>query len=328
MNINQRGDVMKKTLIRIIPLLLGAAISVSCSSMYTSKPDKKENIVGLYELDVYKSKKESSEEEPYDRKAEEGIVAYFTIDLDGYGYYGYKDNITEARVDQVFSTFIEDDDEPGLYKAISMVGTSKTVYNWEKKVGCLAEPTMGFNRSGDIATLSYTIPWYEYTIYNPHKIQKYQYVSYKKISDETGYEAINNLLGTSFVPTKPYEMKEMRAGYYPYRCSTKEEAHIGPKGIYEYALLDMNNISGNKLNIIYSEVSDPGQKTTQVEFDVEVKGKSVSFKFHDRWFISSIAGFSTDFLEDADISSESFTSWYQPELSLEEVIELEVKYPS
>ena len=315
---------MNKTFIKIIPLLLGSVVSVSCSSIYSSKADKKENFVGLYELEVYKSKKESADEDPYDRKLEEGIVAYFTIDLDGYGYYGYKDNVTPARVDQVFSTFVEDDDEPGLYKAINMVGTSQTVYNWDKKVGCLAEPTMGFRMNNNVATLSYTIPWFEYTIYNPHKIQKYQYVEYKKISNETGYDAINRLLGTSFVPTKPYEMKEMRPGYYPYRCSSKEETGIGSKGIYEYALLDMNNISNNRLNIIYSETSDPGQKTTQVEFAVKEKGRNVAFRFHDREFVSTIASFSTAFFEDSDIQSESFTSWYAPELSLQAVIDLEL----
>ena len=104
---------MKKTLIKIIPLLLGTTLVVGCSSTYSSKSDKKENFVGLYELDVYKSKRESSEEEPYDRKTEEGITAYFTIDLDGYGYYGYKDNANPARVDQVFWTFVEDEEQPG-----------------------------------------------------------------------------------------------------------------------------------------------------------------------------------------------------------------------
>ena len=315
---------MKKALLRIIPLLVGAAITTSCGSMYTSKADKKENFVGLYELDVYKSKHESSEEDPYDRKAEEGISAYFTIDIDGYGYYGYKDNKTAAWVSQVFSSYVEDDDEPGLYKAINMVGTNQQIYAWEKKVGCLAEPTMGFRKNNNVATLSYTIPWFEYTIYNPAKIQKYQYVEYKKISDETGYDAINRLLGTSYAPTRPYEMKDMRAGYYPYRCSSKEGSGIGSKGIYEYALLDMNNISNNRLNIIYSETSDPGQKTTQVEFAVKEKGRSVAFRFRDREFVSTIASFSTAFFEDSDIQSESFTCWYASELTLEEVIAYEL----
>ena len=290
-----------------------------CASVYTSKPDTKENIIGLYELQTYSSKHEASDEETYDRKAEEGITAYFTIDMDGYGYYGYKDNNTPARVDAVFSTFVEDDENPELYKAISMKGTNQTVFMWDKKVGCLDEPTMGF-RGGNEKTLSYTIPWYEHTIYNPPKIQKYQYVCYKKISDDTGYEAINKLLGTSYTPDRPYEMKYMNGGYYPYRCSSKEGSGIPQKGIYEYAFLNMNNIKNNKLEIIYSELANPGQKTTEVTFAVKEKGLNVSFMFNNKVFISNASSFGTVYSEESDITSESFTYWYSAELSLEEVI--------
>ena len=312
------------TLRRIIPLLLlGTMLSTGCGSMYTSKADTKENIVGLYELDVYSAKKESSDEEPYDRKKEEGIAAYFTIDLDGYGYYGYRDNNTPAKVEQVYSKFVEDDEQPGLYKAIEMKGTNQTVFMWDKKVGCMDEPTMGFRADKKGSTLSYTIPWFEYTIYNPHKIQKYQYVCYKKISNETSYEAINRLLGTSYTPTRPYEMKYMQPGYYPYRCSSKEGTGIGPKGIYEYALLDMNNYNNGKLNIIYSEVANPGQKTTEVTVSVKEKGLNVSFMFNDKEFVSAGSSFGTAYNEESDITSESFTMWYSSELSLDEVIVLE-----
>ena len=86
----------------------------------------------------------------------------------------------------------------------------------------------------------------------------------------------------------------------------------------------MNNISNNRLNIIYSETSDPGQKTTQVEFAVKEKGRSVAFRFRDREFVSTIASFSTAFFEDSDIQSESFTCWYASELTLEEVIAYEL----
>ena len=311
---------MKKTLIKIIPLLLGTTLVVGCSSTYSSKSDKKENFVGLYELDVYKSKHESSEEEPYDRKAEEGITAYFTIDLDGYGYYGYKDNASPARVDQVFWTFVEDEEQPGLFKGASMKGTDKQIYAWENKVGSLLEPTMGFRSEKNITTLSYTIPWFEYTIYNPHKIQKYQYVSYKKISNDTGYEKINELLGTTFTPTRPYEMKYMAKGYYPYRCDAKEGTGIGSKGIYEYALLDMNNYHDGKLNIIYSLADDPGQKTTEVSISIKEKGKNVAFIYNEQEFTSNGSAFTTPFDETKDIKSESFVMWYSAELSLEEVI--------
>ncbi len=311
---------MENTLKRIIPLFLLGIISFSGCSMHTSKADKKENIVGLYELETYTSKHESADEEPYDRKAEEGIVAYFTIDMDGYGYYGYKDNNTPARVDAVFSTFTPDIDNPELYSAIELVGTNQTVYAWEKKVGCLDEPPMGFKADKNKTTLSYTIPWFEYTIYNPHKIQKYQYVCYKKISNETGYEPINRLLGTSYSPDKSYEMKYMNGGYYPYRCQAKEGTGIGQKGIYEYALLDMNSFENNKLNIIYSEAENPGQKIMSVDVSIKEAGRSVSFIFNGKEFISNASSFSTVFDEESDIQSESFTFWYSADLTLDEVI--------
>ena len=314
---------MNKILRKIIPLFVLVSTLPAGCSVYTSKPDKKENIVGLYELDVYSSKKESSDEEPYDRKQEEGISAYFTIDMDGYGYYGYKDNNTPARVDQVFSKFVPDDEQPELFKAISMKGTDQTVYMWDKKVGCLDEPTMGFRADKNDSTLSYTINWYEHTLYNPPKIQKYQYVCYKKISDETGYEAINRLLGTSFSPRVPYEMKYMHPGYYPYRCSSKEGTGIGTKGIYEYALLDMNNYHDGKLTIYYSEAADPGQKTTEVTVSIKEVGLNVSFMFNGKEFVSVNSSFGTAYSEESDITSESFTRWYSDELTLDEVIALE-----
>ena len=74
---------MKKTLRKIIPLmLLGATSLTTGCSMYQSKAAEKELFVGTYELDVYKARHEmNAEEEPYDRKAEEGIIA-FTINID------------------------------------------------------------------------------------------------------------------------------------------------------------------------------------------------------------------------------------------------------
>lgn len=311
---------MKNTLFKIVPLFLLGTISVCSCSMHTSKADKKENIVGFYELETYTSKKESPEEDPYDRKAEEGISAYFTIDMDGYGYYGYKDNNTPARVDAIFATFAHDDEKPELYSSVEIKGTNKTVYAWEKKVGCLAEPPMGFKAEKKKSTLSYTIPWYEYKIYTPSKIQKYQYVSYKKISSETGYEVINQALGTSFSPDRPYEMKYMNSGYYPYRCQAKEGTGIGQKGIYEYAILDMNSFANNKLNIIYSEVANPGQHTVSVDVYVKEVGVSVAFVFNGKEFISNASSFGTVYNEENDIVSESFTYWYSSELTLEEII--------
>ena len=80
---------MNKTLKKIIPLLIVSGSMAGCSS-YSSKPGKLENLVGTYELSVYKMKHDDSnpEEEAYDHKAEIGAVAYFSIDKEGYGNYG------------------------------------------------------------------------------------------------------------------------------------------------------------------------------------------------------------------------------------------------
>ena len=103
-------------------------------------------------------------------------------------------------MDAIFATFTHDDEKPELYSAVEIKGTNQTVYAWEKKVGCLAEPTMGFKAEKKKSTLSYTIPWFEYTIYNPHKIQKYQYVCYKKISSVPVQAlGVGTLLGTTVV---------------------------------------------------------------------------------------------------------------------------------
>ena len=326
-----------KNLRKIIPLtLLGiSALAATGCSMYSSKADTKENMIGLYELDIYQSKRESADEDPYDRKAEEGIVAYFTLDENGYGYYGYKDNETAPRVDSVFSTFVVDDDEPELFKAIEMKGTNETVYAWEKKVGCLAEPTMGFRRqevkTGNgifkktemVSTFSYTIPWHEYNWYTPHKIQKYQYVSYKKISNDTGYQKINELLGTSYTPDKPYEMKSMYPGYYPYRANLKESDMSGYVPLYEYCFLDMNSYANGKLDIIYSLKEQSGQTRIKVDVSVNEMGKNVAFTFNDKKFVSSAAAFESgleDHIDDPYINSESFIRWYSDDATLEEVI--------
>ena len=238
---------MKNTLRKIIPLmLLGATSLATGCSMYQSKAAKKELFVGTYELDVYKSRREmNAEEEPYDRKAEEGIKAYFSLDINGEGYYGYKDNETDPWIDSVFSRFKADDEKPELYEAIKMSNgvVDNDVYEWDWKVGCLDEPSMGFQykevKKQGIAgvfgkktmeyTLSYTIPQRHNNLMN--KDIHYQYVSYKKISDETGLAPINKALGTSIKINMPYELKRA-SGYYVYRCQATEESHIGDKNIY------------------------------------------------------------------------------------------------
>ena len=325
-----------KTLKKIIPfvLLLSTATMSGCS-MYSSKAAEKSWFVGTYELDVYKARHNmDAEEEPYDRKAEEGIKAYFTLDIDGYGYYGYKDNNTEAWVDSVFSEYIADDEKTELFKAISMNNGSAHAYEWEWKVGCLDEPTMGFQykeiKQSGIAgvfgkkdmeyTLSYTIPQRHNNIMN--KDIRYQYVSYKKISDETGYTKINQLLGTNYQETKPFEFKKA-TGYWVYRCQTKEGSGLDSKGYYEYAILDCDSFNNNELTVYYSLKSEPGQKTAKVPFSVTTKGHAFKIVFNDKEFNGTGIGCTTDqstYGEDSQLIDESFSMFYSSDLTIDEII--------
>ena len=328
---------MKKALRRIIPLMLLGTTSLTAGcSMYQSKAAEKELFVGTYELDVYRARHEmNSEEEPYDRKADEGIKAYFSLDINGSGFYGYKDNKTEAWIDSVFSKYIADTEKPELFKAIKMSNgvVDNNVYEWDWKVGCLDEPTMGFQykevKKQGIAgvfgkktmeyTLSYTIPQRHNQVMN--KDIKYQYVSYKKISDETGLAPINKALGTSIKIDKPYEIKRA-SGYYVYRCDYKEESGIGNKNIYEYAILDMNVYSNGKARVIYSLAANPGQKIEEVEFTMGTIGYSMKSTILGSEFESQTLGlsFNTVFDDTKDIKQESFTHYYSDTMTLEEII--------
>ena len=119
-------------------------------------------------------------------------------------------------------------------------------------------------------------------------------------------------------------MKYMNRGYFPYRCQAKEGSGIGSKGAYEYALLDMNSMTNNKLRIIYSETANPGQKSVEVDVSVKEAGRSVRFTFNDKEFVSNGYGFDTAFNEELDIKQEGFTSFYSAEATLDEVIALEM----
>ena len=333
-----------KTLRKIIPfmLLTATAFTTSGCSMYSSKADTLDNIVGFYELEIWQGKKEKTDEEPYDRKAEEGTVAYFTIDKDGYAYYGFKDNNTEAWVKPAFATYRHDDDEPELYEAVTIEGKVPTVYAWEKRVGCLDESPMGFKRQEVVvekrvwplkdktemkSTLAYTIPWHEYTIYNPHKIQKYQYVQYKRISGDTGYDVINQKLGTNFQMTKPYEIYGLD-GYWVYRCQYKEGSGLDSRGAYDYAILDMGSYSNGKLTVTYALKENHVRQTVQVPVAALEKGRSYSVTFNGKAFNGTGIGCTTDqttYQESDPLIDESFSYFYSSDLSLDQIIDEEKK---
>lgn len=323
---------MKRTFKKIIPVMLLTGMLAGCSS-YNSKPGKLEDLVGTYELSVYKMKHNPDDEDTYDRKAEIGAVAYFTVDSDGYGFYGYKDNETAARVDQVFSTFTYDEEKTNLVKAISLGDGVTSKYYSEKKVGCLDEPPMGFRDGLLKKTLSYTL--HSGTMWDGKKTPiEYQYVEYKKISKETSLNKINELMGTNVKFDRPYEMKAMK-GYAVYRCqaSAGHESEVSDRGIYEYAVLDLNTYVNGKLNFYYSLKSNPGQQVKQLSVSVNEKGRSVKLEGLDKVYYSEssgsslpLGGFATKWEEYTDsdlINHEWFTLYYGSQSTLDEIIEQE-----
>ena len=331
---------MKKAFKKIIPfvLLVGTATMSGCS-MYSSVADTLENIVGFYELEVWSGKHEATDEETYDRKAEEGTVAYFTIDKDGYAYYGFKDNNTEPWVKPAFARYTRDDDKPELFKAVTIEGKGPTVYAWEKHVGCMKESPMGFKRqeikTGNgifkktemKSTLAYTIPWHEYTWYNPHKIQKYQYVQYKRISDATGYAVINEKLGTNYQQKLPYEMEGM-SGRLVYRVQYKDEQTGSVKGIYEYAILDLDSYANGKVKLYYSLAENPGQHVEEIALTVKEAGVSMQGTIFGRTYWTNGIGLETDYstpyTEEEPYNWSSFShAEYSLDASLEELITAE-----
>jgi len=321
-----------KTLKKIIPFMVITGFLTGCSS-YNAKPGKLEHLVGTYELSVYKMRHNPDDTDTYDRKAEIGAVAYFSIDKDGYGFYAYKDNETAARVDQVFSTFTYDDEKPELIEAIKLSDGLTHKYYSEKMVGCLDEPPMGFRDQLLKKTLSYTLHQGKMWDKDGTPIP-YQYAEYKRISEDSSLAKINSLMGTSASFNRPYEMKALK-GYSVYRAQVREghQGEIGDRGIYEYAVLDLNNISNGKANLYYSLLASPGRQVKALDISVNEKGKSVKVEGLGKVFYSEgtgytlpIGGFATkweEYAESDPLTNEWFSTYYGQDLSLEEVIEQE-----
>ena len=315
-----------KTLRKIIPAFLLTGVLCSCSS-YSSKPGKLENLVGTYELDVYKMRHEETEEkETYDRKKEIGAVAYFSIDSDGYGYYAYKDNNTAARVDQVFSRFTYDTDNPNLIDSIKQTDGVTQKYANEQFVGCLDESPMGFRDELFKKTLGYTLHA-GHMIGQPDELIYYQHVVYKRVSKEASLDKVNQLMGTSVKFQYPYELK--KAGeYLVYRCQPKEGSGIDQKNGYEYAILDMKNYANGNATLYYSLKNNPGQQTTQISFSLKEKALSYKATIFGSEFVSEGMGigFSTSYDGEKAITWESFSrasNYYPENITLSELIEQE-----
>lgn len=318
---------------KLVPLLVLTGCMTSCTS-YSSKPGRIENLVGTYELKTYTMRHEEVTEgdNTYDKKAEIGAFAYFSISKDGYAYYGYKDNSTSPKVDSMFVTFSYSEKNPKLVEAIDMTDGVTHKYDDQKCPGCFDEPKMGFKNELFSKTLNYTILSGHMAFQKDRKIP-YRFVEYKRVSRDASLAKVNYYMGTSVSFAKPYEMKAM-TGYAVYRCNPKDGS-LGYKGNYEYAILDFNSYSNGELNLIYSLKENPGQQTKKLPISVYEAGKSMKLEFNEKALYSnagelgklSIGNFSSlleDYPEEDPYYGESFQVYYGNEATLDYIIQQEI----
>jgi len=261
---------MKRRLVGLMFIMMLFIQLVGCT-MYSSKAGSKEEMIGTYELTVYKKKNENNEEIDY--KAIISAKAYFTLDINGYGYYAYQDKDTTVKCSQVYSTFIVDDEDETKYKSIELSDGITHKYLWEQKPGCLAEPKMGFDKN--YHTFSYTIPKQTKNLLLSHDVD-YSYVSYTKISNNTDLTTINEKLGTSFSFTKPFELSNM-SGFYYATFNDNTDHHNEDYGKYEYMIIDMDSYNNGNVDVYYSLVAAPGK--TQVACSITLVETNGIYKY-------------------------------------------------
>ncbi len=119
---------MKKVCSFILAALLFALSLVTLASCNLIQAGKLSDIAGTYVLEEYTvtTKYDSQgneipvEERPVADKIEEyGIVEYFVITEDGYGYHVYKDNDTALYCKEVKQVYEFDDEDPALIEKIT-----------------------------------------------------------------------------------------------------------------------------------------------------------------------------------------------------------------
>ncbi len=264
--------MVKKLFLLISPLVIFLAFISSCTC-YQSEAGTKEEIVGTYKLE--KIEKKDDDDEPYDYKGTIEAVAYFTVDADGYGYYVYKDkNTPNATFSYIYSTFIADDEDETLFKAIEMSDLVTHKYLWEKEVGCLDEPKMGFDRVNK--TLSYTIPHQDPNSLVTHEIM-YQYVEYKKISDTASLDIINEELNTSFENNRPFIMAKLKGLAV---ASFNDGSINNPsKSIYDYIIIDYDSINTttNKITCYYALKQNHTKTSISADISIKVGNNNVKY---------------------------------------------------
>lgn len=323
---------MKKILKAIVPLLVFSGSMTACTS-YSVKPGPLKNLVGTYELVKYEMKHNQDDKDTYDRKKEIGAVAYFSIAEDGYSYYVYKDNKTAPKFSTMFGVFEYNSDEdkhPEYVRSVSIKDGVTHLYEDQKYVGCFDEPSMGFRNDAFKKILHYTLSGH--MLFQKDRIIPYQYVEYKRVSEEASLAKVNQLMGTSFTVDRPFECKALK-GYLVYRCNYKPEVmNVDSKGAFDYAVLDANTFADGKFTVHYALKADHIPQTVQVPVTVETKGYSFSLPFANSKFYGnrgseklavSLETKPDDYPAESEISWESFTNYYSNDLTLDEIIEQE-----
>ena len=329
-----------KTLKKLIPLtaVLGC---LSACTYYNTKPGPKENVIGTYELVKYEMNKvdadgnEITKEDGsyirYDRKAEIGAVAYFSIAEDGYAFYAYKDNNTAPKASSMFATFTlngEGEDHPEYVRSVSIKDGVTHLYEDQKYVGCMDEPSMGFRDELFKKTLHYNLSGH--MLFQPERKIPYQYVMYKRVSKEASLAKVNELMGTNFSFTRPYEMKAMTR-FAIYHCQKNLDAEESKFGVYDYAFLDIDSYSNGKVKLYYKLKTESQGTSTDVSVTITEKGYSFNISAFGKDFKSSPNGTSLPLYLNVDYNDyntevdkyvfESFSPYFGEVTTIEGMIE-------
>ena len=333
---------MKKNFRKIIPLLLLTGSLSSCT-YYSTKPGPKENVIGTYQLVKYEMNKLDAEGNEitnedgsyvrYDRKSEIGAVAYFSIAEDGYAYYAYKDNKTPAKASTMFATFSlnsTDEEHPEYVSSVNLTDGVTHLYEDEKYVGCMDEPSMGFRDELLKKVLHYNLSGH--MMFQPERKIPYQYVEYKRVSKEASLAKVNELMGTNFSFNRPYELKAM-SKFMIYHCGKNYDLDVEESkfGIYDYAFLDIDSYTNGNVKLYYKLKTEEQGKSADVPVTITEKGYSVSFSAFGKNFKGNkdstslpkylnVDGSDYNLAEDKYIN-ESFAYYFGDKTTVNEMIE-------
>jgi len=226
---------MKKLVALIITICLVASLAIiftSCST-YTSKEGSIDDIIGTYKLTKFTATNEN--DEAVDMIETSGVVAYITVNADGYGYYVYKDNDTETTIDSIAIEFNHDADNTDLYDSIKY-NTGKSVSLTKQRPGAGEEPKMGVNVKKH--TLNYTIPKTDVKIGKYEINIKSESVLYERVRKETDLDFIEKALNVKFPNIPRFELKNL-SGVYTYQTYEKSVN----ANMYKYFVVEIDAVA-------------------------------------------------------------------------------------